>query len=207
MTKLWLNQSNKARKLDYIQAKNRITNGVAEYDNIIGEPYHPMLSIDGFFLSKQHRWFYNFDAECVSSIILRAALTHAITKAGDEFPLPSPAELYYPVDPHSFFTTYKIKPEYEGIVTQHQQAVNKHKLDYIKANEFDSINSIQLDFNYVYGIGLHMILPFDHIISEDLMNECIQDFLLTEQNRSVVLGQYNKDWLVNYVEQQNLSRF
>lgn len=207
MTKLWLNQSNKARKLDYIQAKNRITNGVAEYDNIFGEPYHPMLSIDGFFLSKQHRWFYNFDAECVSSIILRAALTYAITKADDEIPLPSPAELYYPVDPHSFFTTYKVKPQYEDVLVQRHQSIIKHKLDYIKANEFDSINSIQLDFNYVYGIGLHMILPFDHIVSEDLMNECIQDFLLTEQNRSVVLGQYNKDWLVNYVEQQNLSRF
>lgn len=201
MTKLWLEQSNKARKLDYIQTKNRITNGIAEYDCIFDEFEHPTLSVDGFFLSKQHRWFYNFDADCVSSVILRKAYEYASQCADKEIALPLFEEMY-DVDRSGMFVECKLKPEWESVLDGRQKLVYKHKLEYIKNTDFDLIGTAQLDFNYAYGIGLHMILPFDYIDSEECINEHIQKFLLTERNKSVVLGRYNKDWLVDFIEQQ-----
>lgn len=204
MTKLWLEQSNKARKLDYIQTKNRITNGIAEYDCIFDEFEHPTLSVDGFFLSKQHRWFYNFDADCVSSVILRKAYEYASQCADKEIALPLFEEMY-DIDRSGMFVECKLKPEWESVLDGRQKLVYKHKLEYIKNTDFDLIGTAQLDFNYAYGIGLHMILPCDLIDSEEYINSFIVDFLQKETHLFKNHGRYNKDWLVNFVEQQNPS--
>lgn len=203
MTKLWLEQSSKFRKLDYIQTKNRITNGIAEYDTIFDDFYHPTLSVDGFFLSKKHRWFYNFDAECVSSVILRSAHRYADQCANKEINLPSFEEMY-DTRPSLFNGIHiELKPEWEDVLDGFNQLVNRYKLEFIKQTDFDLVSATMVDFNYSYGVGLHLILPCNHLDSEDQINGYIQEFLTTEQSRTVVLGKYPKDWLVDYVEQQN----
>lgn len=204
MTKLWLEQSNKARKLDYIQTKNRIKNGIAEYDCIFDEFEHPTLSADGFVLSRKHRWFYNFDADCVSSAILRNAHAHATRCTDKEINLPSFDELY-DIDRSGLFVKCELKPEWESVLDGYSKLIHKYKLEYVKNTDFELISAAQLDFNYCYGVGLHMILPCDYIESEESINSFIVEFLKTETHSFKSYGRYNKDWLVNHIEQQNPS--
>lgn len=200
--KVWLERTRKQKAADYISTKNIVGKKLAWYDVEFDNPNHLTQCIDGFMMSRKHRWYYNFDVETTGGLIIRQAFHHAYdTIDRDDFI--TKGENLYAVDfDEQGWVRHQMRPEFVQPYNDYHKAIQQCKLQFVKDNDFNTIHNMECDFNYSYGIGLHIVLPVYAIDSQDQMDGFIEEFLKEEYFHSTVVGKFDKSIIVDRFEQE-----
>lgn len=182
----WISGTRKERNRSYIKMKGRVDKEIKTKGRLFwtdhylnskdtdGQEYvnENCAWIDLYFMSKQHRIFYNVALTTVNMTAYDEISQHEEIYKDDNKPT-----LFHTSTPSTVpgFKKWNLTPEAKGYF-ERTDARRKRFIEFVK-EKCDVIihDSITMDFNYRSGVGLHATLNVDNLTEENI-NEWIQKF-------------------------------
>lgn len=198
---IWLSKTRKKQNLDLIRIKNSINKVTDNFitDAGYGHPSYNEVSEkyeDIYFLSKRNkRHFYN--ATVTSAIDELASIIYqkAWEDAREKYKINS-SEYILSIDSNNLRHTHVSEEGQTKLILlcQYKDELIKQSL---KDYTFDISNSFM--YNYAFGIGLNFILPIKTVLSNDIVNEHIENFWNYDETHKLQKVTIKKDELENYM--------